>query len=398
MKSLPACRRAAALAIPMVWFVLLAAAPTTATEESGADDSHRAVDLKDMPPNRPIEVELSVELVEVSQIQDHEEKFEVEFFLFMSWIDPRLAFDPDRTGSRKQIVPADEIWTPEPELIDDLDVNVQGGKHAHVQPDGTVLYRQYYRGTMSSDFDLHEFPFDRHRLELIVEATAGVFDDVRYVAGESGVRPVGEGESARVVPHGWNLRGLSSEATKNRYPRLNETYSRFMLSLDVERDPHYYWWSIVLPLLPIVVTSWSVFWMDPKEFSSQIGVGVTAMLTVVAYRITIDSSLPPLTYMTRMDYFLLVCQAFVFGSFLLSVAAHVCFALDTPEMAALARRINCRCRWVPPLAMTVTCSLLLLLPARMAMGVVCGLVGVALLACRPTPANMRRWWVAFLTP
>ncbi|HEV3025857.1 MAG TPA: hypothetical protein VGX76_25460, partial [Pirellulales bacterium] len=307
MKGLPARRRAATVVITMVWLALLAAVPSTAAEENADDDGKPAVDLKDMPPNRPIEVELSVELVEVSQIQDHEEKFEVEFFLFMSWIDPRLAFDPDRTGSRKQIVPADEIWTPEPELIDDLDVNVQGGKHAHVQPDGTVLYRQYYRGTMSSDFDLHEFPFDRHRLELIVEATAGVFDDVRYVAGESGVRPVGEGESARVVPHGWNLLGLSSEVTKNRYPRLNETYSRFMLRLDVERDPHYYWWSIVLPLLPIVVTSWSVFWMDPKEFSSQIGVGVTAMLTVVAYRITIDSSLPPLTYMTRMDYFLLVC-------------------------------------------------------------------------------------------
>jgi hypothetical protein len=102
--------------------------------------------------------------------------------------------------------------------------------------------------------------------------------------------------------------------------------------------------------------------------------------------------------MTRMDYFLLVCQAFVFGAFLLAVAAHVCFALDTPEMVALARRINWRCRWVPPLAMTVTCSLLLLLPARMAMGVVCGLAGVALIACRPTPAKLRRWWAAFLTP
>jgi hypothetical protein len=397
MRDLRAIRFSGTFFLAIIALALLASVPQATADDQPADGKP-SEDLKEMPPHRPIEVEVSVELVEVSQIQDHEEKFEVEFFLFMSWNDPRLAFDSDRAGTRKQIVPADGIWSPEPELIDDLDVNVQGGSHAHVHPDGTVLYRQYYRGTMSSDFDLHEFPFDRHRLELVIESTAGVFDDVRYVAGESGVRQGDEGGSARLVPHGWNLLGITSEVSKNRYPRLNETYSRFTLRMDVERDPHYYWWSVVLPLLPIVITSWSVFWMDPKEFSSQIGVGVTAMLTVVAYRITIDSSLPPLTYMTRMDYFLLVCQAFVFGSFLLSVAVHVCFALDTPDMVDLARHINQRCRWVPPLAMTVTCSLLLLLPARMAMGVVCGLLGVALLACRPTLSNARRWWRAFLTP
>jgi len=365
---------------------------------SSADAADKeASDLTQMPPQRPVEVELSLELVEVSQIQDHEEKFDVEFYLFLSWHDRRLAFDPDQTGSGKRIVPVEEIWTPEPDLIDDLDVNVQGGKHAHIMPDGKVLYRQYFRGTVSSNFDLHEFPFDRHELELHIEATSGEVDDVRYVAGESGPRH-GPDEAARVVPHGWNLLATTSEVTKNRYPRLHETYSRFTFRIEIERDPHYYWWSIVLPLLPIVVTSWSVFWMDPKEFGSQIGVGVTAMLTVVAYRITIDSSLPPLTYMTRMDYFLLVCQVLVFGSFILSVLAHACFTLKTAEMVTLAKRINQRCRWMPPLAMAVTCTLLLLLPAGLAMTIVCCSLGVALLACRPTPANLRRWCLALLVP
>jgi len=369
---------------------LLAALPAAAADKEAGD-------LTQMPSQRPVRVEMSLELLEVSQIQDHEEKFDVEFYLFLSWHDRRLAFDPAQTGSSKRIVPVEEIWTPEPDLIDDLDVNVQGGKHAHIMPDGKVLYRQYYRGTVSSNFDLHEFPFDRHELELHIEATSGEIDDVRYVAGDSGPRQ-GQNEAARVVPHGWNLLATSSEVTKNRYPRLNETYSRFTFRIKIERDPHYYWWSIVLPLLPIVITSWSVFWMDPKEFGSQIGVGVTAMLTVVAYRITIDSSLPPLTYMTRMDYFLLVCQVFVFGSFILSVLAHACFALDTAEMVALAKRINRCCRWVPPLAMSATCALLLLLPAGLAMTIVCCSLGVALLACRPTPANLRRWWLALLVP
>ncbi len=104
--------------------------------------------------------------------------------------------------------------------------------------------------------------------------------------------------------------------------------------------------------------------MDPKEFSSQVGVGITAMLTVVAYRITIDSSLPPLTYMTRMDYFLLICQAFVFLAFVATVAIHVLYALDTPHMRAHAARLTELWRWLPPLGLTVVSLLVAILPVR----------------------------------
>jgi len=41
---------------------------------------------------------------------------------------------------------------------------------------------------------------------------------------------------------------------------------------------------------------------------------------------------------------------------------------------------------------------LLFLPAGLAKTIVCCLLGVALLACRPTPANLRRWWLALLVP
>ena len=99
-----------------------------------------------LPPGRPVKVKLGVELIEVSQIQDHEEKFEVEFYLFLSWNDARLAFNRQQEGRDKRVVPADSIWTPAHDLMDDLDVTMQGGRTAHVRPDGTVFWRQYYRG------------------------------------------------------------------------------------------------------------------------------------------------------------------------------------------------------------------------------------------------------------
>lgn len=351
-----------------------------------------------LPPQRPVEVTLSVELLEVSQIHDHDEKFEIEFYLYLSWKDPRLAFDAGQESRPTRLVPADQIWTPEPELRDDLEVEVQDGRNARVHADGTVFLRQYYRGMMASNFDLHAFPFDRHRLEVPFEAAAGDIDDVLYVVGDSSNRNDGTSQAAHVVPHGWNLERMWADVSQANYPRLGETYSRYVFHLDVMRDPHFYWWAIVLPLLPIVATSWSVFWMDPKEFSSQVGVGVTAMLTVVAYRITIDSSLPPLSYMTRMDYFLLVCQVWVFGAFLMSVVVHVCHAQDTQAMRMLARGISRNCRWLPPLALFATCVLLAWLPPGIAMTILAGAVLVVVLACRPTPRRISRWLGIVLFP
>ncbi|HVX12686.1 MAG TPA: hypothetical protein VHC22_16010 [Pirellulales bacterium] len=350
------------------------------------------------PPGRPVQVTLSIDLLEVSQIQDHDEKFEVEFYLYLTWKDPRLAFDARRAGHQKRLVPIDQLWVPEPELMDDLEVEVQEGHNAHVRADGSVLWRRYYRGTISSNFDLHEFPFDAHRLELRIESTADETGDMVFVAGDCGLCEESGPEAIHTVPHGWRLVGLTTQVNEAKYPRLGETYSRFTFRIEVKRDPHFYWWAIVLPLLPIVATSWSVFWMDPKEFSSQVGVGVTAMLTVVAYRITIDSSLPPLSYMTRMDYFLLVCQVWVFAAFLLSIVVHVCHVQGSELMTGMDYRISQYCRWLPPLALLATCVLLAWLRPGVAMSVLGCALGVLVLACRPTPARVVRWLRIALFP
>ncbi len=102
-------------------------------------------DLK-LPPEHPTKVEVNVEIEEVSQIQDHDQKFDVEFTAYFVWHDPRLAFDAAATGQSKRVIAADSIWTPDPLLLDELDVDTRGGTTAHVHPDGTVYLNRYYRG------------------------------------------------------------------------------------------------------------------------------------------------------------------------------------------------------------------------------------------------------------
>ncbi|HEX4147066.1 MAG TPA: hypothetical protein VHY91_26445 [Pirellulales bacterium] len=374
-------RRLCRWAAWLVWAPVLAWAPLVAAADEAA--------ALQMPPGKPVKVNVSVDLVEVSQIVDHDQKFELEFNVFYSWHDPRFAFDPAREGVASKLIPAEDVWNPEPELCDELDVDVRGGKAVRALPDGTLCFSRHYRGTIGGSLDLHEFPLDRHTLEVDLEESVFEADQVIFVAtGAEAIAP------DRAVPHGWKLNGISSEVQTTSNARTGERYSMLRMNLAVERDPHYYLWAIVLPLIPIVATAWSVFWMHPKEFSSQVTVGITAMLTIVAYRISVDSSLPPLSYMTRMDYFLLACQVFVFGAFLVVVAIHIFSVRGTADGQAMALRLNMSCRWLPPFLLAAASMLLIVLPAAHGQWILLGTGVVMLGFYPPTPANLRMWWLA----
>ncbi|HEY1786442.1 MAG TPA: hypothetical protein VGG30_12860 [Pirellulales bacterium] len=378
-------RRLSRWAVSLVWASLLAIAPLVADADETA--------ALQMPPGRPVKVNVSVDLVEVSQIVDHDQKFELEFNVFYSWNDPRFAFDAAREGVTSKLIPAEDVWNPEPELCDELDIDVRGGKAVRALPDGTLCFSRHYRGTIGGSLDLHEFPLDRHTLEVDLEESVFEADQVVFVAG--GAQAIAPD---RAVPHGWKLNGITSEVQTTANPRTGERYSMLRMNLAVERDPHYYLWAIVMPLIPIVATAWSVFWMHPKEFSSQVTVGITAMLTIVAYRISVDSSLPPLSYMTRMDYFLLACQVFVFGAFLVVVAIHIFSVRGTADGQAMALRLNMSCRWLPPFLLAASSVLLIVLPAAHGQWILLGTGVVMLGFYPPTPVNVRMWWVALTGP
>ena len=71
-----------------------------------------------------------------------------------------------------------------------------------------------------------------------------------------------------------------------------------------------------MPLVLIIFMSWAVFWINPKEAGTQIGVSTASMLTLIAYRFTVDLLVPKVSYMTRLDIFILGSTFLVFLSLL----------------------------------------------------------------------------------
>src|SRR4029434_1968847 len=122
-------------------------------------------------------------------------------------------------------------------------------------------------------------------------------------------------------------------------------YSSYAFEFTASRNVQHYILKVILPLVLIVIMSWAVFWIDPINASSQVSIAMTSMLTLIAYRFAIDSQLPLLPYMTRLDIFILVSTLLVFFSLIEVV---VTIILDNGQKKKRAKRIDDFCRVIFP--------------------------------------------------
>jgi hypothetical protein len=111
-------------------------------------------------------------------------------------------------------------------------------------------------------------------------------------------------------------------------------------------------------LVLITMMSWVPFWVDPARAEVQVGVASSTVLTLIAQRLVATNLLPRLSYLTRMDYVLMVATVLVFAAFVQVSATSV---LAYRKRHALAVRIDKVSRVLFPAILFVTLAMSLLL-------------------------------------
>ena len=88
--------------------------------------------------------------------------------------------------------------------------------------------------------------------------------------------------------------------------------------------------------------AWTVFWVDPENVGPQLGISTASVLTLIAFQFSLVRMLPRVSYLTRIDLFLLGATVLVFlalgGSVLTSKFARA------GELAK-AQKIDRHARW-----------------------------------------------------
>jgi hypothetical protein len=211
-----------------------------------------------------------------------------------------------------------------------------------VSPDGEVVYRQHVWGPFSQPLDVEEFPFDEQTFDLLLAPAGFELDEVRLIADSK--RPSGMAPAFSVAD--WRVDEFRAGGEEyQRAPGL--PIPIFRVRLRAERQSAYFVFKVILPLLLIVGMACSVFWLNPKNASIQIPVATTSMLTLIAYRFAMSGFMPPVSYLTRMDLFILGGTLVIF--LILVVAVGTVYLTERGRLA-LALRIERHCRWAFPAA------------------------------------------------
>lgn len=285
-------------------------------------------------------IEGTLFLLDVSKVDGADQSFTADVFMMLRWRDERLASEVE--GLRR--LPIGSIWNPRVQIINQRRIWKTFPESVDVAPDGTVVYRQRYYGQFASALDLRDFPLDRHRFAVQLVVPGYGPEEIEFVPSNE---EFGIGRSPEMTVPDWSIGPFALQTAPYAVIPGGREIAGLEGNFVARRHLGFYIGKAFVSVAIIVFMSWVVFWLAPEHVGPRLSVAVTSMLTLVAYRFLLGQSLPPVSYLTRLDYFLLGATILVFVALIQVAATSALNSGDHPERAIAINRFS---RWVFPVA------------------------------------------------
>ncbi len=211
-----------------------------------------------------------------------------------------------------------EVWSPRLTIIGQQMQWRSFPESVEIRPDGTVISRQKVWGRFSQPLMLRDFPFDQQTLSIQLVAAGLSEEHVKMVP------LVNEAGRSSSIASKFSLPDFdvdSWEALPTPYYPVEGQVgvAGYEMKINIHRQATYYILKVIIPLCLIVIMSWLPRWIDPEQIGTNIGVSTSAFLTLVAYLFAITVLLPRVSYITRMDRFILLSTLTVFAGLIQTV-------------------------------------------------------------------------------
>jgi len=281
------------------------------------------------------EVRVRTSVYRVCNINTTDMTFQVECFLEASWLDPRLKDpsgsltpDPETSQQMRHLHvkerPDESFFTPRLTFANVAEKNYDAEEQWFVifdefpekvgQPP-VVCLRWRFKTTFQQQMDFQDFPCGNQDLVMVL---------VSHRPATPELPDLGAGTRLR-----FNLKGTyrsyvdtDTFVFKSEYslsPRINfeedETdpkqsasltpYSRLKIRMNIEYRKGYWLWNVVLPVALFTLLATASFALEANALNDRINTVIGMLLTTVAYKLNIASSLPQINYLTLIDWYLL---------------------------------------------------------------------------------------------
>jgi Neurotransmitter-gated ion-channel transmembrane region len=185
-------------------------------------------------------------------------------------------------------------------------------------PDGSLYAIIRNQRRFSTKFQLAGYPFDTQFLTVAMEDTIASEDTQFYVPDPSGSL----GLDPEITLPGFKVGKPEMRIVSNTYPTnfgdlaepQGDTYSRVILSVPVARSLMAMSVKTFVPIVLIVICAALVFFVRPHYVEGRIGLGITALLTLVALQLTSSATLPDVDYLMMLDKIYLLAYVFIIAA------------------------------------------------------------------------------------
>lgn len=286
---------------------------------------------------KPTRVYVVGAILDVDKINSSEQNFTLNFYVMFRWKDPSLAHHEKGSIIRN----LSEVWNPRLTIANTQRYWKNTRDEVEIAPDGMVTYRLHVFGDFSQPMNLREYPQDHHVFKLPIVAVGYRPNEVVLVK-EPGVDSF---IAKKLSVADWRISNM--QTMTQVVPLVNGIkLPGFVFSFEGRRLLHHYIIKVIMPLILIVMMSWVIFWIDPRNVPNKLGVAVTTVLTLIAYHIALSGRLPEIPHLTNMDKFLFSSTILVFLSLIeVVITSHYVGA----DQLVFARRIDRISRWLFPL-------------------------------------------------
>ncbi len=195
-------------------------------------------------------------------------------------------------------------------------------------------------GRFGTKFDLSNYPFDIQRLTVEFEDNSAEAGAIRYIADSDAVSV-----NEKLQLPGFIFGKPSLSILEQKYssnfgdPRIDgkSRYSRVKIELPIHRPRGAYAIKFLLPIFCVVFCASLMFLFSPKYVDARVGVGITALLTIVALQLTLGDNLPEVDYLVLIDKIYLGAYIYVVAGLSLVVRTTWMLELHEEDPAVLAK-------------------------------------------------------------
>lgn len=267
----------------------------------------------------PIRIDVEIQINKIYDINTVNETYIIDGYLVANWVDTSSENVEEPIIYENNLVEkivADGFWIPAFEFINVIGDRDISNKRIILNSKNRVTYNERFRAVFSEVMDFKKFPFDTQTFSIQLEAFS--YDETKLVFSDA---KINEDWKINRMSEEWEVINKNIYVNSIEYPHLDKknllVFSRYNLEVKAKRKTNYYIWQFILPLILIIILSWTVFWMP--GFSDKKGVCFTLLLTVVAFNFKSASVLPKLPYKTFIESLITLSYLTIFISILLVV-------------------------------------------------------------------------------